>query len=224
MSRVIAVDGPSGSGKGTLAMRLAERLGWHLLDSGALYRIVAYAGLQRGIDLDDGEVLAALVGDLVITFAPGIDGVTVTLDGEDVSQAIREEAVSAGASRVATLKVVREALMTLQHGFAKAPGLVADGRDMGTVVFPDAELKIYLDASPEIRAQRRHKQLKDKGLGVSLRGLLESIGERDERDRTRAVSPLEPAPDAVVIDSSALSADDVLTTVWQLVERRGLSG
>jgi cytidylate kinase len=202
---------------------LAQRLGWHLLDSGALYRVVAHAGLQRRIGLDDGDALAAMVAGLAIEFSPGEDGVTVIVDGQDVSTDIRDETVSAAASKVAAIPRVRTALLTLQHSFAKAPGLVADGRDMGTVVFQDAVLKFYLDASPEVRAERRYNQLKDKGLGVSLRRLLASIKERDERDTARAASPLKPAPDAVVIDSSTLSASEVLEHVWGLVQASGIS-
>ena len=223
MTPVIAVDGPSGSGKGTLAVQLARRLGWHLLDSGALYRIVAHAGLQRGIALDDSDALVAMIEALVIEFSPGAEGVTVRVDGTDVSRDIRDETVSEGASKVAVIQAVRTALLALQHRFARPPGLVADGRDMGTVVFPDAVLKIYLDASPEIRAERRYNQLKDKGLGVSLRRLLASIRERDERDAARAASPLKPAPDAVVIDSSTLSASEVLERIWGLVQASGIS-
>jgi cytidylate kinase len=221
---VIAVDGPSGSGKGTLAARLARTLEWHLLDSGALYRIVAWSALAEGLALDDGKALAELAGRLRIRFdVAGRDEVVVRVGDTDVSRAIRDEAVSAAASQVAALPVVRTALLDTQHRFRRRPGLVADGRDMGTVVFADAPLKIFLDASAEERARRRYKQLKDKDLGVSLRALLESIRERDERDRSRAVSPLKPAEDAVVIDSSSLSIDDVFEQVWQLAVARGLA-
>ncbi len=221
---VIAVDGPSGSGKGTLAVRLARRLGWHLLDSGALYRAVAWNALDTSVALDDAEALGRLATQLRARFdVISDDEVIVWVDSSDVSKAIRDESVSVAASRVAALPSVRAALLQTQHAFRKSPGLVADGRDMGTVVFPDAPLKIFLDASAEQRAERRYKQLKDKDLGVSLRALLESIRERDERDRSRAVSPLKPADDAVVIDSSSLSIDAVVEKAWQLATNRGLT-
>ena len=221
---VIAVDGPSGSGKGTLAARLARTLDWHLLDSGALYRIVAWSALNEAVPIDDGVALAKLAKRLRIGFEVVTgDDVIVWVGDADVSRAIRDEAVSVAASQVAALPAVRTALLDTQHRFRRRPGLVADGRDMGTVVFADAPLKIFLDASAEERARRRYKQLKDKDLGVSLRALLESIRERDERDRSRAVSPLKPADDAVVIDSSSLSIDDVFEQVWQLAVDRGLT-
>ncbi|MDH3644911.1 MAG: (d)CMP kinase, partial [Gammaproteobacteria bacterium] len=176
---VIAIDGPSGSGKGTLAAVLARRLGWHLLDSGALYRIVAAAAIARGLALDDEAALAVVAAGLEIRFKQD----QVWVDGEDLSLTIRTEEVSAGSSRVAALTAVRSAILEQQHAMCRQPGLVADGRDMGTVVFPAAALKIFLDASPEIRAERRYNQLKNKGLSVNLRALLASIQERDERDR-----------------------------------------
>ncbi len=219
---VITIDGPSGSGKGTLAEALARRLGWHLLDSGALYRIVALAAAQREVGIEDGAGLAEMARELEIEFRPGDGGVAVRLDGRDVSLEIRAESVSANASRVAALGAVRGALLERQRGFRRAPGLVADGRDMGTVVFPDARLKVFLEASPEERAARRLKQLIDKGLGGSLRALLAGIRERDERDRQRVESPLVPAADAVVIDSTALGVDAVEQRVWQLIEACGL--
>ncbi len=221
---VIAVDGPSGSGKGTLAVRLARRLGWHLLDSGALYRAVAWAALDTSVALDDADALARLATQLRARFdVVSDDEVIVWVGSSDVSKAIRDESVSIAASRVAALPPVRAALLQTQHAFRMFPGLVADGRDMGTVVFPNAPLKIFLDASAEQRAERRYKQLKDKDLGVSLGALLESIRERDERDRSRAVSPLKPADDAVVIDSSSLSIDAVVEQAWQLATIRGLT-
>ncbi len=221
---VIAVDGPSGSGKGTLAVRLAMRLGWHLLDSGALYRAVAWSALAEGTPLDDGAALAALARRLDAQFEIiDEDNVVVRVGEADISKVIRHETVSVAASRVAALPALRAALLDAQHGFRRAPGLVADGRDMGTVVFADAALKIFLEASVEERARRRYKQLKDKDLGVSLRALLESIRERDARDRSRVVSPLEPASDAVVIDSSSLSIDAVFEQVRRLVVERRLA-
>jgi cytidylate kinase len=206
---VIAIDGPSGSGKGTIARAVAAALGWNLLDSGALYRIVACAAIEKDVDVSDEQALAALAGELEIVFS----GERVVVDGRDVTDAIRSEAVSAAASEVAALQGVRSALGGVQRSMRTAPGLVADGRDMGTVVFPDAELKIYLDASVEERAQRRYKQLKNKGLGVSLRDLLASLTERDERDTRRAVSPLKLASDAILIDSTSLSIEQVVARV-----------
>ncbi|MGH7948414.1 MAG: (d)CMP kinase [Candidatus Binataceae bacterium] len=221
---VIAVDGPSGSGKGTLAVWLARELGWHLLDSGALYRIVAWSALRQRVPLTDAQALATVAQALRIRFEIRADDVMVWADDVDVSDAIRAEEVSVAASRVAALPPVRAALLVTQHNLCVAPGLVADGRDMGTVVFPAAPLKIFLDASAEERALRRYKQLKDKDLGVSLRALLASIRERDERDRSRAASPLKPAEDAVVIDSSGLSIETVCARVWEHVIARGLAG
>jgi cytidylate kinase len=215
---VIAIDGPSGSGKGTIASLLAQRLGWRLLDSGALYRIVAACALDRDVSLDDPAALAALAMDLEITF----EGERVLADGADLTLVIRTEEVSQGASRVAALQPVRDAILGLQRNLRRPPGLVADGRDMGTVVFPDAELKVFLDASAEVRAERRYNQLKNKGLSVSLGALLASIRERDERDRRRAVAPLRPARDAVLIDSTRLAVDEVLAEVLEAARVRGL--
>jgi len=218
-SPVITIDGPSGSGKGTIAALLAEHLGWHLLDSGALYRIVAAVALARSIPLDDADALASMAAGLDIVF--GADCIRV--DGEDLSLRIREEEVSAGASRVAVLQPVRDAILALQRGQRRPPGLVADGRDMGTVVFPEAPLKVYLDATAEVRAERRYNQLKNKGLSVSLAALLASIQERDERDRRRAVAPLRPAPDAILIDSTDLTIEAVLSRVLDEARSRGLT-
>ncbi len=221
---VITVDGPSGSGKGTLAARLALAFQWHLLDSGALYRAVAWSALAKQTPLDDGVALAVLATRLDAHFdILAEDNVVVRADGLDISSVIRHETVSVAASQIAALPRVRTALLDAQHSFRRTPGLVADGRDMGTVVFTDATLKIFLEASAEERARRRYKQLKDKDLGVSLRALLESIRERDARDRSRAVSPLQPADDAVVIDSSSLSIDAVFEQVWQLAHAKGLT-
>lgn len=208
---VIAVDGPSGSGKGTLAALLAARLGWHLLDSGALYRIVALVALDRGLDMDDADGLAAAARKLSLSFDAG----RVRVDGVDRTDDIRTEPVSEGSSRVAALQPVRDAVLEVQRAQRRPPGLVADGRDMGTEVFPDAPLKVFLDASPEVRAERRYNQLKNKGLSVSLAGLLASIRERDERDRGRAIAPLRPASDAILIDSTDMSIDEVLERVLE---------
>ena len=219
---VIAVDGPSGSGKGTLAQDLARRLAWHYLDSGALYRIVALAALERSVELDAGAALATLAGQLTISFSPDRLPPTVWLDGRDVTRDIRAEPVSVAASRVAAHPELRSALIATQRSFRRTPGLVADGRDMGTVVFPDARLKIFLEASAEERAERRYKQLKDKDLSVSLRALLASIRERDARDRERAASPLVAAADAFVIDSTGLTIEGVQERAWQCVVAAGL--
>ena len=215
---VIAIDGPAGAGKGTAAVLVAERLGWRLLDSGALYRIVALAALRRGADLAQGQALAAIVGDLAIAFPAG----RVMVDGADETLAIRASEVDAAASKVSALPPVRAALLDLQRSFRAPPGLVADGRDMGTVVFPDAPLKVFLTASVEERAQRRYRQLKDRQASVSLRALFEAIEERDRRDRDRAASPLVPAPDARTIDSTAMSIEEVADAVLALAAERGM--
>ncbi|HEY5681526.1 MAG TPA: (d)CMP kinase [Pseudomonadales bacterium] len=216
---VITVDGPSGSGKGTLAGLLAERLGWHLLDSGALYRIVGAQAIARGLALDDEAAIAGMAAGLDIRFEDD----RVLVDGEDLTRTIRTEAVSSAASQVAALEGVRQAIFGLQRAMRRAPGLVADGRDMGTVVFPEADLKVYLEASPEVRAERRYNQLKNKGLSVTFRALLASIRERDERDMRRAVSPLRPAQDAILVDSTELTIDQVLDRVLAEARTRGLA-
>ena len=214
---IVTIDGPSGSGKGTISRAVAKHAGWHLLDSGALYRLVALAGAQAGLHQDDREGHARLATAMDVVF--GVDaggGELVTLAGRDVTAEIRSETAGQGASRVAAWPNVRMALLDRQRAFAAPPGLVADGRDMGTIVFPQADLKIFLTASPEERAQRRYKQLKDKGSGVSLAALSREITERDLRDSTRAVAPLKPAPDARVIDSTGLTIDEVVGRVLEL--------
>ena len=223
---VITIDGPGGSGKGTLAGMLAARLGWHLLDSGALYRLLAFAAHNHGADLTNEEILTNLAAHLDVQFIPadGDSEQQIILEGEDVSRAIRNETVGAGASQVAALPAVREALLGRQQVFRQAPGLVADGRDMGTVVFPDAPLKIFLTASPDIRAERRYRQLLEKGETANLAGLLGEINARDERDMNRSIAPLRPADDAILIDSSHMSIENVLETVQAEARKRNLLG
>ena len=218
---VIAIDGPSGSGKGTIARRVARHLGWHLLDSGELYLLVALAGLQAGLGADDVEGHARAAAGLDVSF--GMDdagGELVKLSGQDVTRQLRAEATGEAASRVAAWQPVRSALMGRQRAFARPPGLVADGRDMGSIVFRDAGLKIFLTASPQERALRRYKQLKEKGLSGSLAALSAEIAERDRRDTTRAVAPLVAVPEAVVVDSTALTIEEVVGRVIELARER----
>lgn len=221
---VITIDGPGGSGKGTLAGMLAARLSWHLLDSGALYRLLAFAAHNHGADLTNEEILTNLAAHLDVQFIPaeGDGEQRIILEGEDVSRSIRTETVGAGASKVAALPAVRQALLARQQAFCEMPGLVADGRDMGTVVFPDAPLKIFLTASPEIRAERRYRQLLGKGETATLAGLLDEINARDERDMNRSIAPLRPAEDAILIDSSHMSIENVLETVQEEARKRNL--
>lgn len=221
---ILAIDGPSGSGKGTLAQMLARHLHWHLLDSGALYRVLGLAAVEKGIALDDEAKLAALAEHLPIEFAATEVGepAAVLLDGHDISAAVRSEQAGSYASQVAIFAAVRNALFTRQRAFAREPGLVADGRDMGTEVFTDAPLKIFLTASPEERAERRYKQLIGKGESVNLAALLIDIRARDARDSARVVAPLKPASDAVIIDSTALSLEQVFQRVLKLLHERAL--
>ena len=215
---VIAVDGPSGSGKGTVSRALAGRLGWHFLDSGALYRLVAHAALERGLALDDEAALADLARHLQVRFDTDSD--RIWLGAAEVSLAIRSEAVGDAASQVAALPGVREALLQLQRDFRAAPGLVADGRDMGSVVFPAAEVKIFLTASAEERARRRYNQLKEKGIEADMAELVAAIEARDRRDMERPVAPLKPAEDAVVLDSSELDIQASIEAALAIVGQR----
>jgi cytidylate kinase len=210
---VIAIDGPSGSGKGTIARRVAEALGWHLLDSGALYRIVALAAAEAGKSDAEEAQLAEMAASLDIAFGNLAGEEQIMLAGREVSGLLRTEECGSMASAVAAKPMVRTALLDLQKAFRKAPGLVADGRDMGSVVFPDAGLKVFLTASAQERAKRRYKQLKDKGIDVSLPALSRDIEERDRRDTERSVAPLKPAADARMLDSSSLTVDEVVQTV-----------
>ena len=222
MVPIICVDGPSGSGKGTLAQRLASHLGFHLLDSGALYRIVGFAALDQGIAWDDEPSVTQIVRDLDVSFVTTELGVRVIYCGRDVTDPVRSVRGGEGASAVAALPSVREALLARQRELAVAPGLIADGRDMGTVVFPDASVKVFLDASAMARAQRRQSQLQLQGEDVSLPRLLKAIEARDTKDRTRSVSPLVPAEDAVIVDSTDLTADAVFERVMSHVVAKGI--
>ena len=222
MATVVTIDGPTSSGKGTISRMVAARLKWHLLDSGALYRLVALQGLNQGLDPDDIHGHMQVAQTLDAHFGAVQDDEQVWLGGQEVTGLIRTAEAGMGASRVAAWPEVRNALLVRQRRFARQPGLVADGRDMGTVVFPDAPLKVFLTASPEERARRRHKQLKDKGSGVSLAALSREIAERDLKDSTRAVAPLRPAADAHVIDSTSLGIQDVVDQVLALGRSRSL--
>jgi len=216
---VITVDGPGGSGKGTIAMRLAGKLDWHFLDSGALYRLVSVAAMDRGVGPGDETALGQVVQSLDVDFGVSGDGMVILLDGNYITGRLRSEEVSVFASRIATFPQVRAALVHRQRAFRKLPGLVADGRDMGTVIFPDAILKIFLTASAEARAERRYKQLKEKGESVNLSRLFRDIKKRDERDSSRAIAPLKPAEDAQVIDSTDLSIKEVLQEIDNLLDK-----
>jgi cytidylate kinase len=215
---VITVDGPSGSGKGTISQILATKLGYHLLDSGALYRLTALSVLKNDIDTNDIEAVAKAALELDVVFEPQIDGEQkVLLNGQDVGVELRLDETSEMASKVAAIPEVRDALLIRQKKFRQSPGLVADGRDMGTVVFPDAKHKVFLTASPEVRAERRHKQLIEKGVDANISHLLKGIIERDERDRTRTVAPLVPAEGAFVVDSSTISIDEVVQQIFDFI-------
>lgn len=214
---VVTIDGPSGAGKGTLSSAVAEKLGWHFLDSGAIYRVLAVATKHHGIEVNDEESVVPLATGLDVNFITEMGTTRIILEGEDVTEDIRTEVVGRAASQVAALPRVREALLRRQRAFRDGPGLVADGRDMGTVVFPDAEVKIFLTASAEERAERRYKQLREAGHDVSMARLLEDIKARDERDSTRAVAPLVPAEDAAVIDSTGLDIAQVFEKTIEII-------
>jgi CMP/dCMP kinase len=216
---VLTIDGPSGSGKGTISRMVAENLGWHLLDSGALYRAVGFAAGMEGLDLSDAEAMTRCAETTRITFRAAKDGgeTHVIVNGMDATDEIRTETCGAAASAIAAIPSVRAALFDKQRSFRKSPGLVADGRDMGTVIFPDARVKVFLTAGAEERARRRYKQLKEKGLGVTLAALLREIQARDVRDAERPVAPLKPASDAVIIDSTGMPIDTVVAQVLALV-------
>ena len=220
MNKIITVDGPSGAGKGTLCYALAEKLGFALLDSGAIYRVTALAALKRNADLTNETALADLARHLDIQFVPKNGEVYVLLGGMDVSHLIRTQEVADAASKVAVFPQVRAALLQLQQDFAKNDGLIADGRDMGTVVFPDAQVKLFLDASAEERAKRRYNQLQNKGINGNFAQILAEIKERDLRDRNRAVAPLKPAEDAFLLDSTTLSIDEVICQALNYIQQR----
>jgi cytidylate kinase len=220
---VVTIDGPSGSGKGTIGRLLARKLDWHYLDSGALYRLTALAALNRQIPLGDAQALATIARGLDVRFT-SVGGIEqVYLDGADVTSDLRTERAGDAASRVAVIPEVRAALLQRQRDFAVAPGLVTDGRDMGTVVFPNATLKVVLTATAEVRAMRRHKQLKEKGIDVSLPDLSWDIAQRDARDATRTAAPFRPAPDAQVIDSTSRTPEEVVAHILQWLQRVGVA-
>lgn len=218
---ILTIDGPSGSGKGTISRAVAERLGWHYLDSGALYRAVGLAAAWEGVDLSDPEAVAQCARRTEIRFeTQGAGEPHVIVNGKDATRQLRTETAGAAASAIAAQPPVRAALVELQHGFRRLPGLVADGRDMGTVIFPDAPYKVFLTASAGERAQRRYKQLKEKGVSVNLDSLLHEIAARDERDAGRAVAPLKPAEDAVVVDSTGTPITEVIERVLAVLPEK----
>jgi cytidylate kinase len=220
---VLAIDGPGGAGKGTICQLVAKKLGWHLLDSGALYRLTALAASKHGVELDNEDSVAVLAKHLDVQFIPQDEGLVHTiLEGEDVSTDIRTEQVGSMASKVASLPAVRQALLERQRDFAQAPGVVADGRDMGTVVFPDAPVKIYLTASAEERAKRRFLQLQEKGMDSDIEVILRDIQERDDRDMNREIAPLKPAVDSLVVESTNMSIEQVLDVVMTELKRADL--
>lgn len=219
MIPIITIDGPSGAGKGTISQRVAEALGFHMLDSGSLYRLTALAATLDAIDLTNEQAVAALAEKLDVVFEPSPSGLKILLRGQDVGADIRAEAIGMKASKVAAIPAVRAALLTRQRDFAVAPGLVADGRDMGTTVFPQAGLKIFMTASAEARAERRYKQLMEKGISASLPALVADLKARDEQDSNRSVSPLKPAPDAIFLDTTSMSIEEVTNKVLTLARQ-----
>lgn len=216
---IITVDGPSGVGKGTLSQRLVEKLGFHFLDSGAIYRALAFGVLKQQLDRADTSAIASLAQTLPVRFEQG----RVYYENEDISDLIRTEQVAAVASQVAAMPEVRAALLQRQRDFAQSPGLVADGRDMGTVVFPDAQVKLFLDASAQVRAQRRYNQLKEKGIDANISEIEREIRDRDDRDRNRSVAPLKPAEDAVCIDTSMLDIEQVVQQACKILREKGIA-
>jgi len=219
---VIAIDGPSGSGKGTIARLVAAWLGWHYLDSGALYRVLALAVRRAGVGLDDAESVAGVAQAMDLDFLEERGELRVMLEGHDVTEELRTESAGEAASQVARLGPVRKALLDRQRDFARPPGLVADGRDMGSTVFPESRCKVFLTASAEERTRRRHKQLRDKGINVSLPALAQEIAGRDERDSKRSASPARAAEDAYILDSTSLSEEEVFERVKELVKASGI--
>ena len=219
---VVTIDGPSGVGKGTVSLRVAKYLGWHTLDSGALYRILALVALQNKVSLKDEDTLGTLAHNLEVQFVPKSDlsAIQVILNGQEVSQALRSESCGGAASQIATLAKVRQALLTRQRAFRQQPGLVADGRDMGTIVFPDAPLKFFLTASIDERAQRRYKQLKEKGINAKLSNLIKEIGERDQRDSTRTIAPLIAATEAWIIDTTEAQIEPVVARILSVISEQ----
>lgn len=219
---VITIDGPSGCGKGTVSQLLALKLHWHFLDSGVMYRVLALSAERAGVALNDAETLISMANDLVVSIEDEELPATIRLAGEDITQAIRSETCSQNASIISAIGPIRDALNKKMRETRREPGLITDGRDMGTVVFPDASLKFYLDADPKIRAERRYRQLQEKGINVNLARVFEDIAERDSRDTKRDVAPLKPAEGAIIVDTSTLSADEVLDILYEKVQAAAL--